>query len=572
MTARSVFRRDVARSRSSRDQVSAWPGGPFLISTRPPGRTQEWIAGALASVLLVAFLVTLALRNVQLSRQDAYVPIANTIVCLNDLITGALLCAQFSVTRKRALLVLASGFMFKALILIPHELTFPGAFAAAGLLGARTQTTAWMYLSQHLVFLLGALGYTILRDREDSVTAGAGSIAGPIVVSVALVATAALLLTWLLTVEAEVLPPIMADAVHTTPAFKSVGAPLLVTLSLASVFVFRRRPTSMIDLWLQVAVWSWLLETLLTSIVRERFSLVFYVSRTMGVVSSSFVLIVFLSESLMLHRRLVLAMIAREQERQGHRSAMDVMVGSLAHELRQPLASILVNENAAAKMLSAGGAQLDEVRAVFEDIHASVLRANEIIESVRTMFDAPPGDRQPIDANDLVREAIALMHMELESQRVAIDVDTSPRLPPIRGHRGQLLEVLLNGLKNAIESLAAMSDRPRQIWVRTNVVSDSVSISIEDSGGGLDPRVRDYVFEPFYSTKPRGMGLGLSICQSIVSAHGGALSLVPGAAHGAVFRVELPAAVPANPSLGHVGFSSRPSDCPRQPSMPASER
>jgi signal transduction histidine kinase len=543
MSGRGAARAVVARTRtrSRRETRNAWPGGPFLISARPPGPTQEWIARALAALLFTAFLVAVWFRDVQLSRQDTYVPITNTIVCLNDVITAALLYAQFAVTRSRALIVLASGFLFKALVLIPHGLTFPGADLTGPLLGARMQVTIWLYLSQHVVFVLGAIVYTALRDREGRANTEEGPIGIPIAAAASIVATAVLLLTWGLMANASRLPPIMADALHTTATFRRVVAPALILLGTASVFVFQRRPTSMIDLWLQVAIWSWLFETLLTATVQERFSLVYYVSRTMGVVSSSFVLIVFLSESLMLHRRLVLAMAARELEREGHRSAIDVVVGTLAHELRQPLASILVNEKAGTQLLSARPAAPGELCEVFEDIRASVLRANEIIDSVRTMFDAASRDRAPVDANELVRQAVELMHIDLEASRIAVEVDVAPMLPPIQAHRGQLLEVLLNGLKNAIESLTAITHHTRHLRIRTHLVeADGVAISIEDSGLGLDPRIQDRVFEPYCSTKPRGMGLGLSICEAIVSAHGGTISLSPGSARGAVFRVDLP--------------------------------
>jgi signal transduction histidine kinase len=551
MKAIALRRPTTARAQSDRATFTAWAGGPFLISTRPPGATQKWLAGALAAVLFAAFIAAVAFRDSQLPRQDAYVPIANTIVCLNDLLTAALLYAQFSITRKRALLVLASGFLCKALILVPHGLTFPGALAPSGLLGAQLQTTAWLYLSQHLVFLLAAIAYTILSDRQNAAAADDRHPAIPIVASAGAVAAGVLCVTWLVTAGAARLPPIMADAWNTSAAFRHVGSPLLVLLGLASIVVFRRRPTSMVDLWLQVAIWSWLFETLLTAMVRTRFSLVFYVSRTMGVVSSSFVLLVFLSESLMLHRHLVLSMTARKQEQEGHRTAMDVMLGSLAHELRQPLASILANETAAVQMLAASPPDLDDVRAAFDDIHASVVRANEIIESVRAMLVVSPHDRVPIDPNDLVREAVEMVRIEAEAYGIAIDFELSPGLPPISGNRSQLLQVVLNGLKNGIESLAGLSDRARQLRIRTAPLRpDGVSISIEDSGGGLDVTERDRLFEPFYSTKPNGMGLGLSICESIVTAHGGRVSLLPGSPNGAVFRVELPSAHAADSSRG----------------------
>ena len=126
------------------------------------------------------------------------------------------------------------------------------------------------------------------------------------------------------------------------------------------------------------------------------------------------------------------------------------------------------------------------------------------------------------------------MRLELEAYHVVLELDLSPELPTIRGHRGQLTQVLMNGVKNGVESLATISDRERQLRIRTLPLEpDGVAIRIEDSGRGLDPVARDRVFEPFYSTKPRGMGLGLAICKSIIEGHEGTLSLLPGSPHGA---------------------------------------
>jgi signal transduction histidine kinase len=541
MTAGSTEQVGGARIQPPGALRDAFPGGVFLISTQPPTPDQRWIARLLGVVLLGAFLVAFAFRHVQLARQDAFIPTTNAIVFVNDLITALLLFAQFSVTRSRALLVLASGYLLTAFIHVAHALSFPGAFAPLGLLGSDLQTTAWLHLSQFAAFLLGAVGYTVLRDRPDRTTSSDSGIVLPIGASVAGVAAAALALTWGLTIASPHLPPLMADVVHMSAGYRRLGSPMLALFALASIVVFRRRATSMVDLWVQLATWSWLLDVLLTASIQARFTLVFYAHRSMAVVSSGFVLIALLFESLMLHRRLVLAMAAREQEREGHRTAVDIIVGSLAHELRQPLASILVNESVGKTLLAAEPPERDEVRAVFGDIRASVLRANEVIDSVRNMFTPSARDQNPIDVNELARQAVELMHVELEADRVVVDLDLSPGLPPIQGHRGQLLEVLLNGLKNAVDSLAGVTDRSRQLCVRTGAREpDGVSISVEDSGIGLDAQLRDRIFEPFQTTKPGGTGLGLSICQSIVTAHGGSLSLTPRVPHGAVFRVELP--------------------------------
>jgi len=544
----------------------------FLISVRPPSAKQVQLARVIGGVLLAAFLVTVAFRHVQLPRVDAYVPIVNTVICLNDFLTAALLFAQFSVTRRRALLALASAYLFKTLILVPHALTFPGAFAPSGLLGAQLQTNAYLFLSQHLVFLLGAVIYTHLGDQR-AILGEQRSAALPIILSATVVVVAVVSVTWVVTHYGAHLPPMMADPIYTTLEYRRIGRVLLILLTLTSVLVFWRRPRSMIDLWLRVALCAWVFETLLAAIVEARFSLVFYVSRTMGAVSSSFVLLVLLSESLMLHTRLVLSMAAREQEREGQRTAMNVMIGSIAHELRQPLTSIKANGFAGARMIAATPNDISEVRAILDDIGDSVDRANEIIDSVRTMFAASPRDRSSVDANELVRETIEIMRLELEAHGVTVHSDLASGNPTIHAHRGQLMQVLVNGMTNAIESVAGVPDRAREVRIRTRQGrAGAVSIVIEDSGRGLDPELQSCAFQPFYSTKECGMGLGLSICQSIAEAHGGTLTLLPGVTRGAVFRLELPTSGTADPvhrqlAPAPVAFDSRgrPSAASPQP-------
>jgi signal transduction histidine kinase len=518
-------------------------GEPFLISTRPPGRRQLALAGVVTGVLFGAFLVTVAFRDTQLVRLNAFVPVANTVVGLNDLLTAILLYSQFSVTRARALLVLASGFLLRTLILIPHALTFPGVFSTNGLLGVHSQSTGWLFVFQQVGFGLCAIVYTILSARTQHAPAGDEPALRRIAATVTATVAVAAIGTWLLIAMGSHLPRLVAaDGVNVSDDFRRIIVPLNLVMCLGCIVVLRRRPRSMIDLWLQVAVWSFVFEALLSIIVPSRFSLIFTVQRGMGMVSSAFVLLVLLSESSMLHRRLVRAMAAREQEREGHRTAMDVLVESLAHELRQPLASILVNGHAGTTLLSATPANVDEARAAFGDICKSTRRASEIIDSVRTAFAHSPRDRVTLDVNDLVREAVDIMRLELEASRVVLELDLSPELPKIRGHRGQLTQVLMNGVKNGVESLSTITDRERRLRIRTVPLEpDGVAIRIEDSGRGLDMVARERLFEPFYSTKPRGMGLGLSICKSIIEGHEGTLSLLPGSPHGAVFHVELPA-------------------------------
>jgi len=154
MKARALARPDAVRRRANGDATVVHPGEPFLISIDAPGRGQLALARVITGVLAAVFLVTLAYRNVQLARLNSFIPVANTVVALNDFLTAVLLYAQFSVTRARSLLVLAGGFLFKTLILIPHAATFPGVFGPYGLLNGRVQSTAWMFTVKKVALVM----------------------------------------------------------------------------------------------------------------------------------------------------------------------------------------------------------------------------------------------------------------------------------------------------------------------------------------------------------------------------------------------------------------------------------
>lgn len=496
--------------------------------------------------LATVFAVTLPFRRVQLATLDTFVPIVNTVGGLNDLITALLLYTQFAAARKRGLLALAAGYLFSGLLLIPYQLVFPGAFAPTGLLGANLQTAPWLYLSHMYAIVIGAIMYAMDDSDYGASSPNARRIGAAIARNAALVTALVIFVTWFATARANLLPPIMRDSLRPSSAFDPIRSTLQITSTLLIIIVFRRRRASILDLWLQVALVSWALELVLAAIVPARFSLVFYVARSMGVVCSSVVLVALLVESMTLHSRLALAMAARHHEREGRRTAIDVIIGSIAHELRQPLAAIAANGIAGARLSESVGTGPDELREIFDEIQTSALRAGEILKSISALASASATEWQSIDVNDVVRQSVKMVKMDLDAAQVEVRLDLTPELTPIHGHRGQLIQVLVNGLTNALDSIAQVRDRPRQLDIRTAPRPDGgVSILIEDCGAGIDADVRDRVFDPFYSTKAAGMGLGLSICQSIVNAHGGALSLDARPGQGAVFRVDLPNLAPA---------------------------
>jgi two-component system, LuxR family, sensor kinase FixL len=215
--------------------------------------------------------------------------------------------------------------------------------------------------------------------------------------------------------------------------------------------------------------------------------------------------------------------------------------GSMAHELNQPLTAILSNAQAAQRFLAHEDADMNEVRDILKDIVEQDNRAGEIIHRLRLLLKKGEVHQQPLDLNDVVQEVLKLIRSDLVNQNVAARVELAAGLPPVKGDRVQLQQVLLNLVMNACDAMNGNAPADRQLVVRTELSGDgNVCVSVADVGPGLAPDKLEQVFEPFYTTKTNGLGLGLSVCRTIISAHGGNLRAANGAARGAVFNFTIP--------------------------------
>jgi signal transduction histidine kinase len=230
-------------------------------------------------------------------------------------------------------------------------------------------------------------------------------------------------------------------------------------------------------------------------------------------------------------------------------TTMGEMAASIAHEINQPLAAIVASSNAGLRWLSRTTPDLDEARLVLQRIANDGHRASQVIGSVRAMCKKDLPEKAPIDVNDLVREVLALVHGDMKNRRIAVQVALSDRLPLVPADHVQLQQVLMNLVTNAADAMRGVTGRPRLLRVSSEAHEpDAVLIRVEDSGIGIAPESRERIFDAFFTTKANGMGLGLSICRSIVEAHGGRLSASPGTSHGSVFQVVLPAHAPGGVS------------------------
>ena len=218
------------------------------------------------------------------------------------------------------------------------------------------------------------------------------------------------------------------------------------------------------------------------------------------------------------------------------------MSASIAHEINQPLAAIVTNANAGLRWLANKTPDLDEARAAFKRVATDGHRAGEVIESVRMMFKKESGEISSVDLNELIQNVLRLLRGELQRQGIVVQTDLTRPFPLVLGHSGQLQQVILNLVKNGAEAMDTVSGRERALRVKSTIhESGGVLVSLEDSGTGIDPKDVDNIFDSFFTTKPQGMGMGLSICRSIIEAHHGRLWASPGVDHGSVFNIYLPA-------------------------------
>jgi len=524
---------------------SAAPAGQdFIISSLPPSPAQRRLALGVVLALMAAFVVTAGpLSTVPLPRIDAFIPMYATAMFVNDSITAVLLFAQFSILRSHALLMISSGYLFTALILIPWVLTFPGLFAPGGLLGAGLQSTAWLYFLWHAGFPLFVIAYALLKNADPSKQRWKGARSAAILLSAAVAVAAVCAATLLVTAGHALLPSLMRDAVSAAGSLHQYVAGCTALVSLVALTVLWIRRGSVLDLWLTVVLCDYVIEISLFMIpvVVNRYSFGWYAGRFFGLISGTLVLFVLLYEITTLYARLVNAILSQRREREARLMTGDAVSASIAHEVNQPLSAMIANADAGLNWLTRAVPDLEEAKAAFTHIAADGHRAGAVIAGTRAMFKKDVRARTTLDVNEIIRGVLAAVHDELVRHRVSVQVELTQSLPWVNGDRVQLQQVLLNLTTNAIESMAT-ADGARALGVTSEIhTSGGVLVSVKDTGTGVAPEDVDRIFAPLFTTKSHGMGMGLSISRSIIEAHDGRLWSAPNAPRGSVFHFVLPA-------------------------------
>ncbi|WP_371347305.1 sensor histidine kinase [Ancylobacter sp. IITR112] len=243
------------------------------------------------------------------------------------------------------------------------------------------------------------------------------------------------------------------------------------------------------------------------------------------------------------------AMLQKAQTELAHATrvaTMGELTASIAHEVNQPLAAVVTNGEACLRWLGREVPDLDEARASVERMISNGRRASNVIARLRALARRDDPDHVAVNLNDIVEEALTLVEREADTQGVGVALELEAALPAISGDRVQLQQVVINLMMNAIQAMAGVSGRARRLSVTTRRDGEAagqgcVRVEVRDTGVGIDAQSADRLFTAFYSTKKDGLGMGLSICRSIVEAHGGRIAFAANPDHGMSFSIRLPA-------------------------------
>jgi C4-dicarboxylate-specific signal transduction histidine kinase len=216
------------------------------------------------------------------------------------------------------------------------------------------------------------------------------------------------------------------------------------------------------------------------------------------------------------------------------------LTASISHEVNQPISAVVTNGQVCLRLLALEMPRPDDLRTAVERIVRDANRASEVIQRIRALAKRSEPQMDSLDINEVIREAIPLVQREVFNHGASLRAELASALPPVLGDRVQLQQVVINLLINGVEAMAPIMDRPRELLIRSGHEAGEVYVAVRDSGIGIDAKTAEQLFSAFFTTKPSGMGMGLSISRSIIRAHGGRLWVSPNPDHGAAFQFTVP--------------------------------
>ena len=516
--------------------------------------------------LVASVLVTWPFASIKLLPIPSFVPTLEAALLISYSVTAVLLYGQFSILRHTALLVIASGYVFSGLTAFAHALAFPGAFSPTGLNGASLQSAIFIYDFWHVGLPIAAIAYVLLKDTDRTISNA--STRFTIASSVAAMVAFAVGIFWICTRYGDLLPITYVDANPINFFRQKIGGIVDIAISGAALCLLFARRRTLLDEWLTVALCAIVTELVLAAILTgDRNTVAWYTARFYQVVAATVVMVALLAEttklyadlvrsnSLLQRERLLLKQAeetSRENERRYRQVQMEVahanrvaaigqLSASIGHEINQPLSGVITSAETASLWLNSQTPNLEEAQAALRRVVRDGKRVSDVVSRIRALIKKAPPQMDRLDINEVILEVVGLTHGEAVKNGVIIQTQLRKALPLIQGDKVQLQQVILNLTMNAVEAVSAIAGTPREVLISTaRSKSGGIVVGVRDSGPGLDPAKVENIFDAFYTTKPQGLGMGLSISRSIVEAHRGKLWATSGASRGGVFQFTLP--------------------------------
>ena len=515
---------------------------PLIVATMPATAQQNALAGGVAVLLAFAAAVIAPFAHTQLGPVDAFIPVLQTSLSVADLVTAALLFAQYSIQPQRALLALASGYICSASFAFLQTLAFPGGYSPVGLIGDGPNSPAWIYLLWHTTFPAAILVYALSKDAPAAARPGKAAMED-IALTVACVFTIIGGLTWIVTTKTEYLPLFYTDIMFQTPLGNQANLILwLWGLTVLFILLFRRR--TILDLWLMVTLLAYMPSFLVAIIGSSvRFTVGWYAARCFILAGSCMLLVVLLAETMFLYSRLASAITLQRRERTNRLLSVEAVTGAIAHELRTPLAAISLNASTALSQLSSSPPELNDMKEILSDIESDSHRAAAMISSIRQMTTRAGHQVAVTSAENVAQLALRLLRHDLQVHQVTVTTEFRGNLPDVQIDGLELQQVLLNLIRNAMDAMNSSPSERRRLRLKTSFDGPStITMTVEDSGDGIAAEDQKRIFDAFFTTKRDGMGLGLAISSTLVANHGGKLSLLKSDFEGTIFELRMPTA------------------------------
>jgi signal transduction histidine kinase/CheY-like chemotaxis protein len=590
------------------------PSADTLLITWPASAGERRTAFVVVLVSLLFFAAIVPFAKQPLPQVWAFIPIYESALIVNDIITALLLFGQFRLARSKAVLVLAGGYFFGALVTVAHGLSFPGLFGPTGLLGAGPQSTAWLYMVWHGGFPLFVIGYGFLRKRADEELPTRFATGRAILGVCVGVAAVVLGLALWATLGHGLLPPIMAGNRY-TPTMTGVVATVWVTGLLAIVVLWRRRPHAVLDLWLLVVMCAWLLDVALSAVFNGgRFDLGFYAGRAYGWLASSFVLGVLLLENGVLHARLTQAH-AHERQRASDLQALSErletlngalsdsnrqlqeqtrlksdFLASMSHELRTPLNAVIGFSELMKDDMT--GRLSDQHRGfathIFQGGHHLLALINEILDLSKIEAGKAEVSLDLVRPDAVLADATELLVPQANAKQVELRIEPGEPVGELLADQRRLKQIVLNLASNALKftpaggqvvlsvarvararaghAMPGFADGLR-MPLPASEHTEFAEICVSDTGIGIARDDLRRLFTPFtqiansLTRSVEGTGLGLVMVQRLAELHGGTVAVTSEVGRGTCFTVWVPWRTRATDVVTSMGVVAEP----RQP-------